>query len=206
MNIIALLLFILMSIINMIACNKKINILIALSKITLAPLAYINVIINTNFSTKILFLISLCYAFYLIGDILLLSEKTNYFVSGLISFLLGHLSFIIIFFNFKENILIFFVFLILLIYPEILMFKITKNGKNLKKPMQIYSILLALFIALSATTLNPFFIIGTSLFTLSDSFIARNVCYGEKKFSSTAVMSTYTLALILLSIGLVYLY
>lgn len=204
MNVIPLLLFILMSIFNIIACNKNKKLLIPLTKITLAPLALINVIINTNLPIKMLIIVYIFYSFYLIGDIFLLSNKTILFASGLISFLLGHITLIFLFYNNKQIYFVFFIFLILLIYPEILMFKITKNGGKLKIPMQIYSIFMMLFIATSSMTLNPFFIIGTSIFTLSDSFIARNVCEKENKYNDTYIMGTYTLALILISFGFIF--
>ncbi|NCD05117.1 MAG: hypothetical protein EOL97_03275 [Spirochaetia bacterium] len=204
MNVIPLLLFILMSIFNIIACNKNKKLLITLTKITLAPLALINVIINTNLPIKMLIIVYIFYSFYLIGDIFLLSNKTILFASGLISFLLGHITLIFLFYNNKQIYFVFFIFLILLIFPEILMFKITKNGGKLKIPMQIYSIFMMLFIATSSMTLNPFFIIGTSIFTLSDSFIARNVCEKENKYNDTYIMGTYTLALILISFGFIF--
>lgn len=203
MNIIVAFIFIIMSIINIIACNKKNQIIINLSKITLAPLALMNVLINTHFNSQIITLICITYGFYLIGDILLLSDKLKYFASGLISFLLGHITFIIIFIKFNQSHIIFLIALLVLIYPEILMFKIMKNGNKLKKPMRVYSLFLLLFIAFSITTLNPLFIIGTSFFTLSDSFIARNICSDEKKYSDTQIMGTYTLALIILSFGMI---
>ncbi len=204
MNVIPLLLFILMSIFNIIACNKNKKLLIPLTKITLAPLALINVIINAKLPIKMLIIVYIFYSFYLIGDIFLLSNKTILFASGLISFLFGHVTLIFLFYNNKQIYFIFFIFLILLIYPEILMFKITKNGGKLKIPMQIYSIFMMLFIATSSMTLNPFFIIGTSIFTLSDSFIARNVCEKENKYNDTYIMGTYTLALILISFGFIF--
>ncbi len=204
MNVIPLLLFILMSIFNIIACNKNKKLLITLTKITLAPLALINVIINAKLPIKMLIIVYIFYSFYLIGDIFLLSNKTILFASGLISFLLGHITLIFLFYNNKQIYFVFFIFLILLIYPEILMFKITKNGGKLKIPMQIYSIFMMLFIATSSMTLNPFFIIGTSIFTLSDSFIARNVCEKENKYNDTYIMGTYTLALILISFGFIF--
>ncbi len=192
-----------MSTINIVACNKNKKILVALTKITLAPLALVNIIINANISSEMQIIVYIFYSFYLIGDIFLLSEKTILFASGLISFLLGHITLIILFYNIKQINFIFFIFLILLIYPEVLMFKITKNGGKLKIPMQIYSIFMMLFIATSSMTLNPFFIIGTAIFTLSDSFIARNVCEKEKKFNDTYIMGTYTIALILISFGFI---
>jgi len=203
MNIIPLILFILMSTINIVACNKNKKILVALTKITLAPLALVNIIINANISSEMQIIVYIFYSFYLIGDIFLLSEKTILFASGLISFLLGHITLITLFYNIKQINFIFFIFLILLIYPEVLMFKITKNGGKLKIPMQIYSIFMMLFIATSSMTLNPFFIIGTAIFTLSDSFIARNVCEKEKKFNDAYIMGTYTIALILISFGFI---
>jgi uncharacterized membrane protein YhhN len=138
MNIIALILFILMSIFNIIACNKNKKILIALTKITLAPLALVNVLINSNFNNRIIFLLCLAYELYLIGDILLLSMKTLLFALGLSSFLLGHLTFIFIFTLFNKSYWILLIALVLLIYPEILMFRITKNGQELKIKMRIY--------------------------------------------------------------------
>lgn len=203
MNVIPLLLFILMSIFNIIACNKNKKLLITLTKITLAPLALINVIINTNLPIKMLIIVYISYGFYLVGDIFLLSNKTVLFTSGLISFLLGHITLIFLFYNIKQTNILFFIFIMLLIYPESLMLKITKNGGKLKIPMQIYSLFLMLFIATSSMTLNPFFIIGTSIFTLSDSFIARNVCEKENKYNDTYIMGTYTLALILISFGFI---
>ncbi|MGD1816860.1 MAG: lysoplasmalogenase family protein [Pleomorphochaeta sp.] len=203
MNIIALILFILISIFNIIACNKNKKILIALTKITLAPLALVNVLINSNFNNRIIFLLCLAYALYLIGDILLLSMKTLLFALGLSSFLLGHLTFIFIFTLFNKSYWILLIALVLLIYPEILMFRITKNGQELKIPMRIYSLLMAVFIAFSATTLNPLLIFGTSIFTISDSFIARNNCMKKRIFSDGAIMGTYTLALISLSLGMI---
>jgi len=203
MNIIPLILFILMSILNIIACNKNKKILITLTKITLAPLALINVIINANLPIKMIIIVYISYGFYLVGDIFLLSNKTVLFTSGLISFLLGHITLIFLFYNIKQTNILFFIFIMLLIYPESLMLKITKNGGKLKIPMQIYSLFLMLFIATSSMTLNPFFIIGTSIFTLSDSFIARNVCEKENKYNDTYIMGTYTLALILISFGFI---
>ncbi len=192
-----------MSIINIVACNKKHKMMIRLSKITLAPLALINLLINSNLDNSIITLICITYSFYLLGDTLLLSEKIWLFASGLISFLLGHIVFIIILTSFAKSFVPLFITLILLIYPEILMLRIIKKCDKLKYPMVVYSFLLMLFIAFSATTLNPLFIIGTLLFTLSDSFIAKNICSDKIKFTDTHIMGTYTLALILLSFGMI---
>lgn len=194
-----------MSFTNIVACRKKNKLLIALSKITLAPLALFNVLINTNFDCKITNLLKMAYLLYLIGDILLLSNNNNWFVTGLISFLFGHIVFIIIFSYFTKSYLIILIAALILIYPEIKILNITKGSKSLKIPMRIYSFILLIFIAMSSTTLNIVLIAATSLFTLSDSFIAKNNSYKIRRYSDTAVMLTYSLALILLSIGMILL-
>lgn len=83
------------------------------------------------------------------------------------------------------------------------MFKITKHANSLKIPMRIYSLFMAIFIAFSVTTLNVLLILATSIFTLSDSFIAKNTCSQQKKYSDVIIMSTYIIALILLSFGFI---
>ncbi len=206
MNIIAIVLFIILSILNLFSNAKQARLFIIITKVTLAPLAFLNVLLNTSFNSKILLLVTIIYTFYLFGDIFLLVDKPTYFVSGLISFLLGHIVFIFLFSMFIQSKIIILAFLVLLIYPEYLILKMTKKGGALKVPMQIYSLLLIASIAISSMTLNPFFILGTIFFAISDSFIAINVCSEDEKLSDVAVMATYSIALISLSLGLVFLY
>lgn len=194
-----------MSITNIIACEKEKQKLIVLSKITLAPLAFLNFLINTNFSPIITTLVTISYLFYLIGDIFLLSEKQLYFKIGLLNFLFGHVTFIATFIILSKNFLLMPIAILALIYPETKIFKLTTNNQELKTPMRIYSILLMLFISFSTTTLNIVLILATSFFTISDSLIARNSCLNKRIHSHTQIMGTYTVAIILLSIGMIML-
>lgn len=194
-----------MSYININACRKENSKIIALSKITLAPLALLNILINTNFNQNIKSLIIIAFTFYLVGDILLLSKKKLLFTLGLSSFLLGHIVFIFIFNLFNKSYLTLIVAFIILLYPEIQMFRITKSAKKLKTPMRIYSLFMAIFIAFSTTTYNILLIFATSIFTLSDSFIAKNTCSNIKKYNESHIMITYSIALIALSLSMVIL-
>ncbi len=203
MNYQFLFLFIIMSIINIIASENNKTIIIILSKITLAPLAFFNFLINTHYPPIITTLVTIAYLFYFIGDIFLLSDKKMFFQLGLLNFLLGHITFTALFFQFSKIYWIFPLALVILIYPEMKIFSLTKKANDLKIPMRVYSLFLLLFIAFSTTTLNIILILATVLFTISDSMIAKNSCLNKRVHSHTQIMSTYTSALILISIALI---
>lgn len=205
MNYIFLILFLIISLINIIASEKEFQLIMILSKITLAPLAFLNLLINTTFSPLITTLLNIAYLFYLLGDIFLLSKSKLFFIVGLLNFIFGHITFIIVFLHFSINYWIFPIALIALIFPQIYIFKLTDQAGELKTPMRLYSILLMLFIAFSSITLNLVLILATSLFTISDSMIARNSCFGKRLHSHTQIMGTYSAAIILLSIGMIML-
>lgn len=203
MNYLPISLFVILSIINIISSRMKKYLITGLSKLTLAPLALISILINTNLESNTKTLIIIVYCFYLIGDAFLLSSKAVLFSIGLSSFLLGHICFVIIFIINRVSFLYLPFALIALIYPLYRMFKITKTGGKLKLPMRIYTIMMIVFIATSTLMNNPLFIIGTSIFTLSDSFIAKNFCFKKTKYSDSYVMGTYTLALIILALAMI---
>lgn len=206
MNYIPLCLFVSLSAINIRAFEKKWYKLGAITKFTLAPLALLNVLINTNFAFPTRVLLIIVYSFYLIGDIFLLSKKTIFFTIGLTSFLLGHICFIIIFLiNATTTYLVPFA-IIALIYPIYNMSIITKDSGKLKLPMRLYMIFMSIFITTSTLLGNPLFIIATSIFTISDSFIAINYSYKKNRFNNFYIMITYSLALILLSTAMIIFY
>ncbi len=206
MNYIPLCLFATLSAINIRSFEKQWYTLGAVSKLTLAPLALLNVLINTNFDFRTRTLLIIVYTFYLIGDAFLLSKKLYFFIAGLSSFLLGHIGFIIIFLIHKSVYFLVPFAIVILIYPIYNMsYVIEKTGK-LKLPMTLYMLLLAIFITTSTLLTNPIFIIATSLFTISDSMIAINSSNHNNKFNNFYIMSTYTLALILLSTAMIIFY
>lgn len=206
MNYIPLCLFVILSAINFRAFEKNWYLLGAISKLTLAPLALLNVLINTNFDFRTRTLLIIIYSLYLIGDAFLLSTKLSKFSVGLTSFLIGHIFFISIFIMNKTTTFLVPFAIIALIYPLYNMLNITKDAGKLKIAMRIYMIILAIFITSSTLLSNPLFIIGTSLFTISDSFIAINQSTNKERFNNFYVMITYSLALITLSTSMIILY
>ena len=206
MNYIPLSLFVILSASNIKARAMGLNKLSGVIKITLAPMACLFVLLNTNFDSSTKNLIILAYVLYLIGDALLLSSKTLYFGTGLFSFLLGHICFIVFFISNYYSLKFVPFALVALIYPLYLMFHITKSEEHFRIAMRFYSVLMVLFITSSTLMSNPLFTIGASIFTLSDSFIARNSASKKVLFDDFYIMGTYTLALILLSSGLIIFY
>lgn len=157
-----------------------------------------NVLINTNFDFTTKTLLIIVYSLYLIGD--------AFFTIGLASFLLGHICFIAIFLIHTTTTGLIPFAIIAMIYPIYKMTIVINNSGKLKIPMRYYMLLLAIFIITSTLIGNPLFIIATSLFTISDSFIAINYSSKEIKFNDFYIMSTYSLALIILSTAMIIFY
>jgi uncharacterized membrane protein YhhN len=205
MNYLPLYLFVVLSATNIKTRGIEMNNIANATKLTLAPLALFYVLVNTSFDEKTQMLLIASYSFYLIGDAFLLSHQPKLFGIGLVSFLCGHICFIVIFFLYCVSFFYVPFILIAVIYPFYKMFMVTRKAGKLRIPMLIYSTMLVLFIAASSLLNNPFLIVGTSIFTLSDSFIAKNLCT-KQNYGEFQIMGTYTLALILLSSGMIFQY
>ena len=203
MNYLPLCLFVILSAANIRTREMGLNKTSGVIKLTLAPMALLYVLLNTNFDLVTKIIIIVAYCLYLIGDAFLLSSKTMLFGIGLVSFLLGHICFILFFIANHQSYKFVPFALIAMLYPLYQMFKITEPAGNLKLAMRLYSILMVLFITTSTMMSNPIFTIGASIFTLSDSFIARNSYSDKNHFDDFYIMGSYTLALILLSTGLI---
>jgi uncharacterized membrane protein YhhN len=206
MNYIPLCLFVILSAINIKTRVINMSKIANATKLTLAPLALLFVLINTTFDTRTQTLLIVAYSFYLIGDAFLLSNQPTLFGIGLVSFLCGHICFTMIFFLNSSSYFYVPFALIVLIYPFYKIFIETRKAGKLKIPMRLYSVMLVIFISASTLMSNPLLTIGASIFTLSDSFIARNSCTDINKYGEFQIMGTYTLALILLSTGMIIQY
>ena len=133
--------------------------------------------------------------FSTVGDVFLIDSKR--FIQGLISFLLAHICFIIAFFS-TPNLpgLIFY-----LIYIGILLSILWKHLGNLKIPVIVYSLALALmsWFALSRYfELNDlkslFAFLGSISFVASDSLLAFNKFKSPFPFAEILILSTYFIA------------
>lgn len=140
----------------------------------------------------------------LAGDILIMFDDVsiNYFLAGLISFLLAHIMYIYVFLNKRNNKIKPIIFTSLLVLYAIGFIYILKDGlESMLIPVIIY-MLAILVMAISAslrknTVSNMSYILvlsGALLFMISDSFIAINKFYTEVSGEHLIIMSTYALA------------
>ncbi|WP_172635088.1 lysoplasmalogenase family protein [Sphaerochaeta pleomorpha] len=146
-------------------------------------------------------LVTLALLLGTIGDAFLLNNhKGKLFFAGMGSFFLGHICYgTYLALHYKSGVYLL-VAALFLLYP---LFRIIKS---LQVPpygvcLGIYATILAVLIALSAGSGSLFCTLGAIAFSFSDYFIAKDTI-GEKTYSPTAVMGTYTLAQLLLILGI----
>jgi uncharacterized membrane protein YhhN len=179
------------------------------------PILMVIVTFSENFSTKKILLTALLFSW--IGDIILLfSDKGElYFIFGLVSFLVSHLVYIVLFNKqqtTRENdnkvqfwlgvflILGYFTFMIFTLFPKL---------GPLKIPVLVYAIVITtmLFFAFKGSLnwsipANKYIFIGAIVFVSSDSVLAFNKFYAPIEHASFYIMATYCLAQYLIVKGI----
>lgn len=146
----------------------------------------------------------LALTFSLVGDVLLMFDHVsiNYFLTGLISFLLAHVFYILVFLEKKNSLKKTIPFITILIIYAFGLFYVLKDGLgNMLIPVIIYIlVILAMVIAASLRKENVpnisynLVLIGALFFIISDSIIAVNKFYGKVPYEHLLIMSTYALA------------
>jgi uncharacterized membrane protein YhhN len=174
----------------------------------LLPLILVIYILGTE---KILIPIILALAFGWIGDVFLLKiENLLSFRLGLASFLVGHICYIIAFFNFTQP----FSYYVLIISAAaavvlgVCIFKAVRPGKEMKYPVIAYEIIIMLM-AISAVQIffaqgGVFGILvmaGSVCFVVSDGTLAYDTFRNKTKIGSFIVMLTYIAAQLLIILG-----
>ena len=153
-------------------------------------------------SFRIPFLIAM--AFYTVGDILLMSEKSNLFLCGMVSFIIGHITVAVSFLNGGIKLMhlilasvIWFAVLVFLFFPRL------DPRNRMTSYLKGYGTMMALYgIVVSASTFNGnsishlLAILGVLMFCISDCMIALRITDGKNR--STRVMVTYIIAVALL--------
>lgn len=179
------------------------------------PILMVIVTFSENFPTKKILLTALLFSW--IGDIILLfSDKGElYFIFGLVSFLVSHLVYIVLFNKqqtIRENdnkvqfwlgvflILGYFTFMIFTLFPKL---------GPLKIPVLVYAIIITtmLFFAFKGSLkwsipANKYIFIGAIVFVSSDSVLAFNKFYTPIEHASFYIMATYCLAQYLIVKGI----
>ncbi|MFM9909290.1 MAG: lysoplasmalogenase [Chitinophagaceae bacterium] len=170
------------------------------------------VIVDKKIKLFLLFAIG----FSLVGDIFLLFEKSNNsnFIFGLVSFLLAHIFYILLFLHARKSHLPkrrwnpFFI-TVILVYVAILFYILGPNLRALKIPVLIYSLILSFMLIAAYHSFNfitqtggRWVITGAFFFVVSDSLLAINKFYTPLAFASIAIMITYAMAQLFIAIGI----
>jgi len=170
----------------------------------------------TNNEIKVLLLLAIVFS--LAGDIFLLfviddSDYLN-FLFGLVSFLLAHIFYILLFVRVKKS---YFpqrrwnpwIITVLLLYVVVLIYILNPHLGDLKIPVIVYALVLSgmLITAWHAFNLNGhsgggWIITGAACFVLSDSLLAFNKFYAPFEFAGIAIMLTYGIAQLFIAAGI----
>ncbi len=134
--------------------------------------------------------------FSVIGDVLLIKDK-KFFLQGLISFLLGHICFIVAFWTTPNLLSVIFYLAYIVLFLKLLW----KDLGKLKIPVIIYAAALALmsWMALSLTIENHnhhtlHALLGSLAFVASDSLLAYNKFKSPIPLAPVWILATYFLA------------
>ena len=151
-----------------------------------------------------------------LGDLFLIIK--NLFMLGVVSFLVGHLLYIVIFFvetgfkNYRKNLFVFLLVCVIYFYAEskvLLYFKPVLLKHGLWGPLFVYTSILATLNISSALYAycyrNLFSIltyIGSLIFAISDIILAKQLFMENKKYYQIVIMFTYILGQSLISFGM----
>lgn len=150
--------------------------------------------------------------FSLCGDILLMFVEVspNYFLFGLISFLIAHVLYVLAFKLQRNKKVNAYGFVILLIAYASGLFYVLLDGLNdMMIPVMIY-MLVILSMATTAYLRKGIVnrisylmvLLGALLFLISDSILALNKFYQPQQYANITIMTTYALAQFLIVIGI----
>ena len=153
-----------------------------------------------------IFIVALLFSF--LGDVLLLFVKVdgNYFIGGIICFLLAHVAYILFFTKIKgesrpkPKLFSLYIFLVLVHCVELLYILYPDLGV-MKIPVTIYAVVISIMLMVSmfvyfktSPSAGKYFVIGALLFVASDSLLAVNKFYMPFFHAGFFIMLTYCLA------------
>ncbi|NBK21301.1 MAG: lysoplasmalogenase [Spirochaetia bacterium] len=173
----------------------------AISKVLLMPALLVYYLSMKTDTTLASHLITLALILGMAGDAFLLAgHKGKRFYAGMLCFFVGHLAYITYFVLHLQSWLYFLFVLLVLAFPLykiILSFFPSKDAPLLG----IYATILIVLASFCASALSLIAMGGALLFAVSDYLIAMDIV-GKRTFSETAIMGTYTLAQLLLIVGI----
>ena len=192
---------------NLSAAWFNIEFLNLITKPLLLPtLAAIIMVFGKINKLQSIFITALIFSF--LGDVLLLFVRVdgNYFIAGLICFLLAHIAFILFFAKIKgesrskPKLFYLYIFLVVVHCVELLYILYPGLGA-MKIPVTIYAIIISIMLMASMfiyfkvrVAAGKYFVIGALLFVISDSLLAFNKFYMPFFQAGFFIMLTYCLA------------
>ena len=184
-------------------------------KPAIIPILGFGVYLYRKFPTKNALLLALLFSW--IGDVILLFADIAeiYFILGLISFLISHVVFCVVFNNqiktkARKNSIAFGIgsFIIALYLIGMLSVLLPFLG-DLKIPVTVYASVISIMVLFAFNGFfvwknpgNKYIFIGAIAFVLSDSILAMNKFYAPIERSSFLIMLTYLVAQYLIVVGI----
>jgi uncharacterized membrane protein YhhN len=180
------------------------------------PLLIVFFIFQTRaFSSSLKKWVMLALIFSWAGDVMLMFESTNsnFFIFGLVAFLIAHIFYILFYENvirkerLRKN---YWWFLPVIIYYIALIYILSPNLGDMKLPVRIYGIVIS-YMLIQALQIGrikniwaaTLMIAGAVLFITSDSILAINKFYESFEYAGIAIMLTYGIAQLLITLGAV---
>lgn len=170
---------------------------------------------TTGFASSLKKWMILALLFSWAGDVLLMfdSISSNFFIFGLVAFLLAHIFYIVLFDlirlreKLRQSLL---PLLPIAVYYLALLGLLQPHLGNMRKPVAIYGLIISFMLSfaidlwrLKDRSVSLLIIPGALLFISSDSILAINKFYKPYEFAGIAIMSTYGLAQLLITLGAV---
>ena len=187
-----------------------------ITKPLLMPLLiFLFISLTVSFTSPLKKWVILALLFSWTGDVLLMFESTisNFFIFGLVAFLIAHIFYIL----FYESIIRkeglrknYWWFIPVIIYYIALIYILSPNLGDMTWPVRIYGIVICYMLiqALQAGRIKDLgaatsMIGGAVLFISSDSILAINKFYEPFNYAGIAIMLTYGIAQLLITLGAV---
>ena len=211
-----IILFLIILFIDIAAVYFKNESLRYISKPLLIPLLIVYFIFNTRpYLSPLKRWIVLALVFSWAGDVLLMFESMSpdFFIPGLVAFLIAHIFYILFYEsiirheNLKKN---YWWFIPVLIYYVSIIYILSPHLGDMKLPVRIYGIVISYMLiqALQTAMIKNavaagLMIAGSVLFITSDSLLAINKFHGSFEYAGVAIMLTYGIAQLLITLGAV---
>ena len=168
-----------------------------------------------KFENGLMKIIAMALTFSWLGDVILMFESfnKNVFLIGLLSFLFAHLIYIRFFsivragekIKLKTGLI-----LLVVVYYSGLIFLLFNDLHEMKIPVLVYGIVISSMFLLALHMLfiknkeaGKMMMLGALLFIVSDSILAINKFYEPFEYAGIAIMLTYGIAQLLITLGAV---